>query len=245
MLKNKKIFLEIIGLSLKNFKLNFFLTYFYLLIFFGLSYLLFIFNYSMYFFITNTLRANLFVLLGIVSTIALTIVFYTITNIAKKKVVFSYSNLIMVNKDPLELRSLNDFLDNLTKITILKYFINTIAIIFVLCLLFGSYFFFGKYFIVVVLLCFPLIFYLALNISFVSFKENLFFVKQYFKYWRFFFRFYILELIIYLVCYLLYSNIPNIVLVFLFSFVLCLLVYFKLYVLFAFRIHLLSSINKV
>lgn len=241
MLQNKKIFLEIIGLSLKNFKFNFFLTYVYLIVFSGAMYLLIIFDQAMYSLISNNISAVFFVFLFLFNFVFFFLTFYIILNIPKKKVVISYSNRIMLIKNPNDLKNLDIFL-SLKKINLWNYILNSIFILFSTSLLLGIYFFLGKYFLIVLALIMPLVLFFTLNITFIPFKENLLFLKLFFKHLGFFIRFYFFELLIYLIGYLLYlTNMPSLILIFIYCFFFCFLLYFKLYALFSFR---LSSISK-
>lgn len=236
MLQNKKIFFEIIGLSLKNFQLNFFITYLFLIIFFGILYLLIIFDKTIYQLISNNITAIFFVLLFLFNLIFFFLTFYLILNMPKKKVIISYSNRIMLIKNPTHLKNLDAFL-SLKKTSFWDYILNSIFILFIISLLLGLYFFIGKLYLIVLALFMPLILYFIMNITFVSFKENLLFLKAFFKNLKFFYRFYILELIICLIGYLLYlTNMPTILLLFIYCFFLCFLLYFKLYALFVFRL---------
>jgi hypothetical protein len=236
MLQNKKIFLEIVGLSLKNFKFNFFITYFLTIIFFGIIYLLIIFDKTVYYLISSDNIAILFVLFCLFNLLVFFITFYFILNIPKKKVVISYSNWIMLIKNPIDLKNLDIFLSS-KKVNVWNYILNCIFILFLICLLFGLYFFIGKYYLILLALIMPLVLYFILNITFIPFKENLLFLRLFFLNLRFFSRFYILELGLYLIGYLLYlTNMPSLLLVFIYCFFFCFLVYFKLYALFAFKL---------
>lgn len=242
MQQNKKYFLEIIGLMLKNFKLNFFLTYFYLLIFSGISYLLMIFNFVMYYSIKNTFTAYLFLGVMLVSLTLLILIFYFIIFQIKTKVIISYSNLILSRKLKSELNSLNQFLDLNYKPSLWNYFLNSIFKLFSLALFFGFYFFLGKYYLIILLLVLPLILNFSLNIVLMSFKENLLFILAFFKRFNYFLRFYILELVIYVIGYLLFlTNMPMILLMLIYCFLLAILLYLKVYSLFLFRLFYSTS----